>query len=435
LWIPFFSRILDSLNALIVFQNITLIDGTGREPLPEATVAVREHQIIYAGKAKRWQPSLEEDILNLDFSGKYLLPGLIDCHVHLAGSGEPDGRFHADDGAMALRMLNNARKNLAAGITTVRDCGGWNELEFAVRAAVQRGEFTGPRLLLAGRFLSTSESGATQYPGMYRIARGVEGVRKAVREQIRHGADLVKMGVTGAVLIEDDAAGDTHFNSEEIGGAVAEAAKSDRRVAAHAHGIEGIRKAVFAGAHSIEHGTYLHEGPDVIEEMRRRGTFLVPTLKAPRDVVKGDASKLPAWMLDKTREAQEAARKSIRLAYHAGVPIAMGSDASSPFNYHGENGLEVDCMRQAGIKPMDALVSSTLTAAKALGLDSQVGSIEEGKRADLLILDANPLEDLKRLADKKLIRAVFQDGKLVARQPGDVYPRTILARDSLTVGP
>ena len=432
-----FPRILipvNPTNALLVFQNVTLIDGTGREPVPEATVAVRDGKILYAGKARRWQPSLQEDILNLELGGKYLMPGLIDCHVHLSGSGEPDSRFNVDDGSMTLKILGNARKNLAAGITTVRDLGGWNELEFAVRGAIQRGEFSGPRLILAGRFISISESGADHYEGMYRIADGVEQVRKAAREQIKHGADLVKLGVTGAVLVEDGVPGATHFNSDEISVAVEEAAKFGRGVAAHAHGIDGIRKAVLAGVRSIEHGTYLFQGKDVIEEMARRGTFLVPTLKAGRDVIKGDTTNVPGWIVEKMKETQEAARKSVRLAYQGGVPIAMGSDAATPLNYHGENGLEVYCMQQAGMKPMDALVAATLTAAKALNLDARLGSIEEGKLADLLILDADPLEDLKRLADKKQIRAVFQEGTLVARQHGDSYPRTILARDCLTVG-
>jgi len=422
------------MNSLLVFQNITLIDGTGRDPIVDATVAVRGNKIIYAGAARQWLPSLKEDIINLDFAGKYLLPGLIDCHVHLSGSGEPDSRFDADDGAMVLKILANARRNLAAGITSVRDLGGWNELEFEVRRAIKRGDFSGPRLMLAGRFISISESGADQYAGMYRVADGVDEVRKAVREQIKHGADLVKLGVTGAVLVEDGVPGATHFNSDEIGVAVEEAAKSGRRVAAHAHGIDGIRKAVQAGVHSIEHGTYLHQGPDVMQEMARRGTFLVPTLKAGRDVIEGDTRRVPDWIIDKMRETQKAADKSVRMAYQAGVPIAMGSDAATPLNFHGENGLEVHWMHEAGLKPMDALVAATLTAAKALGWESRVGSIEEGKLADLVVLDSNPLEDLRRLADKKQIRAVFQDGKLVARQPVDSYPKSVLAQDCLAVG-
>jgi len=423
------------MKTLITFQNVTLIDGTGREPMPDATVGVRDGRIVYAGKARKWQPTLEEDIINLELRGKYVMPGLIDCHVHLSGGGEPDSRFDAaDDGAMVLKMLSNARKNLAAGITTVRDLGGWNELEFAVRRSIENGEFTGPRLVLAGRFISISESGADHYKGMYRIADGVEEVRKAAREQVMHGADLVKLGVTGAVLVLDGVPGATHFNSDEIRVAVEEAAKFGRRVAAHAHGIDGIRKAVQAGVHSIEHGTFLYQGPDVIKEMAKRQVYLVPTLKADVDVVEGGASDVPAWIVGKMREVREAALKSVRAARKAGVPIAMGSDAGTPLNYHGENGLEIACMLQAGLKPMECLVAATLTAAQALGREQEIGSIEEGKLADLLVLDRNPLDDLRRIGDKKTIRAVFRGGMLVARQPADSYPKTILAKDCLTVG-
>ena len=423
------------MKSLIAFQNITLIDGTGRDPIPDASVAVRDGRIVYAGKSRKWQPSLDEDIINLDFGGKYVMPGLIDCHVHLSGGGEPDSRFEEPtDGAMTLKILANARKNLAAGITTVRDLGGWNELEFDVRRSIQSGEFTGPRMVLAGRFISISESGADHYFGMYRVADGVEEVRKAAREQIKHGADLVKLGVTGAVLVRDGMPGATHFNADEVVVAVEEAAKFGKRVAAHAHGIDGIRKAVQAGVHTIEHGTYLYQGPDVIKEMAKRGTYLVPTLKVDVDATAGAGSQVPGWILEKIHETRAAAVKSVRAAHKAGVPIAMGSDAGTPLNYHGENVLEVACMQEVGLKPMECLVAATFTAARAIGRETQLGSVEEGKLADLLVLDSNPLDDLKRLGDKKTLRAVFLEGHLVARQPGDAYPKTVLAKDCLTVG-
>ncbi len=429
-----FSLILNLMDILVAFQNVTLIDGTGRDPLPHATVGVHAGKIVYAGGAKKWRPSPDQDIINLDFTGKYLLPGLIDCHVHLSGGGEPDSQFRADDGAMVLKILSNARRNLAAGITTVRDLGGWKELEFAVRRSIRGGDFLAPRLMLAGRFISISEAGADYYEGMYRVADGVEEIRKAVREQVKHGADLVKLGVTGAVLVEDGVPGATHFNADEIRVAVEEAAKFGKRVAAHAHGIDGIRKAVQAGVHTIEHGTYLHQGREVIDEMARRGTFLVPTLKPGWDVMQGDRSDIPQWIVDKLIETQDAAVQSLRLAYEAAIPIAMGSDAGTPLNYHGENGLEVHLMHQAGLSPMDALVSSTLLAAKALGWDAWLGSVEAGKAADLLVLDENPLDDLRRLADKKLINAVFLDGKLAACQPTDTFPKALVARGCLQVG-
>jgi imidazolonepropionase-like amidohydrolase len=359
---------------------------------------------------------------------------LIDSHVHLSGSGEVDSQFKTDPGSMTLKILQNARKNLAAGITCVRDLGGWNELEFAVRRSIRRHEFSASRMMLAGRFISISESGADYYEGMYRVADGVEAVRKAAREQIRNGADLIKLGVTGAVLVEDGLPGATHFNEDEVRVAVEEAAKFGKRVAAHAHGIDGIRKAVHAGVYSIEHGTFLFQGEDVIEEMKTRGTYLVPTLKPGWDVINGDRTNIPQWIVDKTIATQEAAIQSLQLAYQAGIPIAMGSDAGTPLNFHGENGLEIYWMQQAGMKPMDALVASTLGAAKVLGWEAQIGSIEEGKAADLLICAENPLDDLRRLADKKNLRAVFLDGQLAARRATDAYPVSILAPDLLTIG-
>ncbi|MCI0560863.1 MAG: amidohydrolase family protein, partial [Nitrososphaera sp.] len=165
-----------------VIKNITLIDGTGREPIPDALLVIREGKVFYAGSASGWSDAEESDILELDLHGQYVLPGLIDCHVHLSGSGEADSQFYAPAGSMALKILKNAQRNLAAGITTVRDLGGWSELEFDVRRAIQRGEFPGPRMCLAGRFISITEAGAEYYLGMYRVADGVDEVRKAVRE-------------------------------------------------------------------------------------------------------------------------------------------------------------------------------------------------------------------------------------------------------------
>jgi len=172
---------------------------------------------------------------------------------------------------VALRILQNARRNLAVGFTTVRDLGGWNHVEFSVRDAIQRSDFCGPRLVLAGRCITGSDAAAAQYAGRYRLARGTEEVRKAAREQIRAGADVLELGMTGSMLVQGDIPVAKHLGLEEIGAAVDEATKADKQVAAHAHGIDGIRQAVLAGVHSIEHGTFLHKGRDVIEEMKARG--------------------------------------------------------------------------------------------------------------------------------------------------------------------
>ena len=415
-----------------VLKNFTLIDGSGREPIADAVIAISKGKIVYAGAASGWMEA--EQSVTLDLHGQYVLPGLIDAHVHLSGSGEADSQFYAPTGAMALKILSNAQKNLAAGITTVRDLGGWSELEFDVRRAIQRGEFAGPRMCLAGRFISITEAGADYYVGMYRVADGVDEVRKAVREQVKHGADVIKMGVTGAVLVENGVPGATHFNVDEMQALVEEAKKFGKPVAMHAHGIDGITKAVDAGVNTLEHGTYLYQDPNVIWHMALRGVFLVPTLKVGWDIILAKDSNIPDWIMQKNIDSQGDAERSLKLAYEAGVPIAMGSDVGTPLNYHGENALEVYWMHKAGLSAMDALVAATGNAAKALGWDSWLGTLEAGKVADLIVHTKNPLDDLRVLADKASLQFVMKDGMVVtAGHAGSELPKKLFARKHLTI--
>ncbi|MDQ2691361.1 MAG: amidohydrolase family protein [Chloroflexota bacterium] len=416
----------------ILLKNITLIDGTGRAPQADAVVAIRDGKVLYAGAASEpFAPP--EDSISLDLDGQFVLPGLIDAHVHLTGSGEADSRFHADAKSMPLTVLRNAQKNLAAGITTVRDLGGWNETEFTVREWIRRGEFAGPRMCLAGRYISITEAGADYYEGMYRVADGVDEVRRAVREQVKYGADVIKIGMTGAVLVEDGEPGMTHFNEDEVRALVEEAAKFGRRVAAHAHGADGIMKALRAGVHTIEHGTFLFEDPEAIRFMAEKGVFLLPTLKVGWDVILAENAGIPEWIIQKNKATQDQAELSLKMAYEAGVPIAMGSDVGTPLNFHGENGLEIYWMARAGMSAMDAIVAATGNAARALGWDAWLGTLEAGKAADLIVLDANPLDDLRILADKGHIRLVIKDGRVAAYHPGQGWPSSILAGQALFI--
>jgi len=415
----------------IILKNITLLDGTGGALLENAVLTIQDGKISYAGAVSGRSNGKEAVIL--DLRGKFVLPGLIDAHVHLSGAGEADSQFKADDGDMTLKILSNAQKNLAAGITTVRDLGGWNELEFVVRDWVKRGEFPGPRMCLAGRFISITEAGADYYEGMYRVADGVDEVRKAVREQVTHGADLIKIGVTGAVLVESGVPGATHFNEDEIQALVQEAAKFGRRVAAHAHGADGIMKALLAGVNTIEHGTFLFQSPEAIRFMAEHGIFLVPTLKVGWDIINASDSQIPQWIKNKNNILQENAETTLRMAYQAGVPIAMGSDVGTPLNYHGENGLEVYWMQHAGMSAMDAIVAATGNAARALGWDSWMGTLETGKVADLIVVDENPLDDLRILADKKHLQFVMKDGTVVASHADHDLPREVFASKYLSM--
>jgi imidazolonepropionase-like amidohydrolase len=269
---------------------------------------------------------------------------------------------------------------------------------------------------------------------MYRVADGVDEVRKAVREQVKHGADVIKMGVTGAVLVESGVPGVTHFNDDEIQALVDEAQKFGKPVAMHAHGIDGISKAVDAGVNTLEHGTYLYQDPNVIWHMAQRGVFLVPTLKVGWDIILAKESNIPDWIMQKNVDSQGEAERSLKMAYEAGVPIAMGSDVGTPLNYHGENALEVYWMHKAGLSIMDALVAATGNAAKALGWDAWLGTLEPGKVADLIVHAKNPLDDLRVLADKESLQFVMKDGMIVAASHvGSELPKELFARKHLMV--
>lgn len=404
---------------LHVLKNATLINGTDAKPIERGAIVIEDEKIIFAGKAEDWKIPEGKETHEVDLTGRFILPGLIDSHVHIAAECLPDSTMAGPWGWSTLIMLKHAQNTLAAGVTTIRDVGGRHHLEFSLRKAVEAGMFAAPRMSLAGKLLSITTTGTEWYDGMYREADGVEEVRKAAREQLKAGADLIKVLATGAVLAPGEKPGAATFEMEEIRAAVVEAAKVGKIVAAHAHGIEGIRNAVEAGAKTIEHGTYLNQDPRIMERMAKEEIFLVPTLKAGFDVIYGDRPGIPDWIMEKSKETQEDAMKSIRKAYEMGVPIAMGTDAATPYNFHGENAMELYYMSQAGMSSMDCIVASTKNAARALGWDTKLGTLEPEKLADLIVVKKNPLEDLRTLADRSNIEYVMQGGKFVARQFSD----------------
>jgi imidazolonepropionase-like amidohydrolase len=418
------------IMTITLFKNATLIDGTGGKPIERAVLGVEDQQIVFAGRPEDWNEAVGTPHHEIDLSGKYILPGLIDCHVHIACECFPDSVLNGPWGWTSLVMLRHAQNTLAAGITTIRDVGGRHHLEFSLRKAVEAGMFAAPRMSLAGKLLSITSTGNEWYEGMYREADGVDEVRKAAREQLKAGADLIKVLATGAVLAPGEKPGAAQFEMEEIRAAVVEAAKVGKIVAAHAHGIDGIRNAVEAGAKTIEHGTYLNQDPRVMERMAKEGIFLVPTLKAGFDIIDGDKPGIPDWIMEKSKETQEDAMLSLRRAHEMGVPIAMGTDAATPYNFHGENALELEYMSQAGLSAMDCIVASTKNAARALGWENKLGTLQAGKLADLIVVNKDPLKDLKSLANRKNIEHVMQGGKFVTRQfTGDEgIPEELMAK-------
>ncbi len=397
----------------ILLQNVTLIDGTGSEPRPGLDVLVTANRIRALGKSG----SISIDHQNTDIyplHGMTLLPGLIDCHVHIFADAGLDGRINPDElpGLALLRAAYHVRTTLEAGITTIRDLGGQEHMEFALRQAIAAGYCIGPRLVLAGKLLSMTSAGADAFRGMYREADGVDEVRKAAREQLKAGADVIKVMATGAVMTPGEQPGASQFTIEEMSAAAEEAHKVGRKMAAHAHGSAGILTAVLAGADTIEHGSLLCESPGAIHLMAERGVFLVPTLAT--GVMTTYASEIPAFMAENDRNLGDAPRRSVRAALAARVPIAMGTDAGVPFVRHGDNAIELVLMVEAGLSPMQSIVASTRNAALALGLLHEIGTVEVGKCADMLVIDGDPLADISLLTQKERICMVMHNGHIIS---------------------
>jgi imidazolonepropionase-like amidohydrolase len=401
---------------ITILKNATIIDGTGKKPVENGWIVLQDERILYAGTPQDWKRPQGSTVHEMDLTGRFILPGLIDCHVHIAAESLPDSTMTGPWGWTSLVMLKHAQNTLAAGITTIRDVGGRHHLEFSLREAMEAGLFAAPRMVLAGKLLAITSTGSEWYDGMYREADGADEVRKAAREQLKAGADLIKVLATGAVLAPGEKPGAAQFELDELRAAVQEAAKVGKIVAAHAHGIEGIRNAVEAGAKTIEHGTYLNQDPRVMERMAKEGIFLVPTLKAGVDIIEGNKPGIPDWIMEKSKQTQEDALLSLRRAREMGVPIAMGTDAATPYNFHGENAMELAHMASAGLTAMECIVASTQNAARALGWQDKLGTLQAGRLADLIVVKKDPLKDLRSLADRTNIEYVMQGGKFVARQ-------------------
>ena len=386
-----------------------LIDGSGGSPLRPGAVLIEDDRIRAVG------PHIEApaDATRVDLPTATITPGLIDCHVHLSDAGLADASVQDRDPSAlrVLRMAEHARRTLLAGFTTVRDVGGRDHLEFALRRAAQEGLVRTPRLVLAGKIVSMTTAGASSWPGMYRQADGMHEVITAVREQAAAGADVIKIMATGAVLAPGhERPTAAQFTPEELQAAVETAHALGLRVAAHAHGIEGIARAVEAGVDTIEHGTHLHEDPGVAREMAARGVFLVPTLKALAMIADPEGPGVPEDMRAKAQARRPDRDRTFRLALELGVPIAMGTDAATPFNRHGENAQELELMVTLGMSPLAAIAAADSVAARALGRDD-VGLLTPGMLADVVVWEGAPDEDIRAL--ERAPRAVFVGGEQV----------------------
>jgi imidazolonepropionase-like amidohydrolase len=408
-----------------LIRNGTLIDGTGNMPQPEAAVFVKDNQLYDVGHVSRIRLP-DAQTTEIDAGGGYILPGLIDTHVHVMLEGVNIVRDITTPFSMRFFNAVNYMKNtINAGITSVRDAGG---ADAGVKLAVENGVVVGPRLQISISVLTITgghgdgwmRSGMEYdlfmpYPGFPECrVDGVEDCRRKVREVLRAGADIIKICSTGGVLSPTDHPEFTQFSPEELEVIVREAAyRRGTKVMAHAQGADGIKNAIRAGVHSIEHGIFLDD--EAIDLMLKHGTFLVPTLLAPLAVLEaGEAGGMPEYGIRKSREVIEIHSESISRAHKAGVKISMGTDAG--VMPHGTNLRELGLMVNIGMDPMEAIVATTKKAAECLGWEDRLGTLQAGKLADLIILKTNPLRDIRSLENVDNIVFVMKDGKILKDQ-------------------
>lgn len=386
----------------VVIRAGLLIDGTGSPPVNDAVIVVENGKIAAVGTDIEPPAGLEV----IDLSCCTVLPGFIDAHTHLTGRYIGEGENWQDASVRdlpqegAIRGVRNARLTLEAGFTTVRNVGANHYSDIALRDMINEGVVPGPRMLVAGHALGITgghcdtngyRPGILEpQPGMG-IADGPWAIVREVRLQVKRGADVIKFCATGGVLSEGDPVGIQQYTAEEMRALVEETHLTERKVAAHAHGNQGIKVAVQAGVDSIEHGSELDD--EAIRLFRKHGTYLVPTLMA-QEAVENQArdGTIVGLRAEKATYIAPRARKSFRLAVDGGVKIALGSDAG--VFAHGTQGREFVLMVENGMGPMQAIVAGTRSAADLLGLLAEIGTVETGKVADLVAVAGDPLRDI-----------------------------------------
>jgi imidazolonepropionase-like amidohydrolase len=386
---------------VIVVKAARLVDGQGGPPMQNAVVIIEDDRVARVGAGLPTPAGAEV----IDLGRATLLPGLIDCHTHLTG--QPGDNYYEDifrrspvDAAVVAHVY--ARRTLEAGFTTVRDVGASELIDLAMRNAINRGEIPGPRMLVATLAVSatgghgdlTGFSPYLKFEGLNGIADGVDEIRKLVRQEVKYGADLIKVAATAGVLSEEDSVGAPQFSQEELNALVQEAHMWERKVAAHAHGTEGIKRAIRAGVDSVEHASFIDE--EGIGLAKERGTWLVMDIYND-DYIMAEFKKkgYPQKILDKEALVGRTQRENFRKAVQAGAKMAFGSDAG--VYPHGWNGKQFAKMVEWGMTPMQAIKAATTDAADLLGWRDRVGSVEAGRFADLIAVAGDPLADVTEL--------------------------------------
>ncbi len=388
------------------YINFDLIDVNAKNVVKDSYMVVEDEKIARVGKVEELNEYETKEAV--DLTGKTVMPGMFNCHVHILSTpiGYPAKLNHETPGKFTIRGMLHLHQQLKSGVTFVRDMNGRKLVEMDLRESLREGLIKGPDM-----YVCRDSICMTGGHGWF-VGREVDGVvesRKAAREQIKAGADFIKIMATGGIKADGEQPGEEQLTEDEIRAAVEVAHKSGRKTAAHAQGTEGIKNALRAGIDSIEHGIMLDN--EAIEMMLKNKTTLVPTLAASYFIIKnGVKGGVPAFAVEKAKRYREKHIGSFIKAWKAGVKIGTGTDAGTPYNLHSESYIELCLMVEAGLSPMDAIVAATKSSSEVVGVDSWAGTLEKGKKANFLVLDENPLDNIYSL---KNIGQVYKDGELV----------------------
>ena len=397
-----------SLEGATVIHAGSLLDGTGSDPVREMSIVI-DDQVITRVETGYIEP--EPDDIYLDLTGYFVLPGLIDMHVHLSSeysSKSYEESISLNPSDYAIRAVANARKTLLAGFTSVRNLGDSGNVTVSLRNAINKGVVPGPRIFSSGKTISSSgghgdptnslRSELSSDPGPAQgVINNASDSFKAVRYRYKENADLIKITATGGVLSNAKNGQNPQMTSEEIAAIVSAARDYGFKVAAHAHGAEGIKRAVIAGVDSIEHGTLMDS--EGMKLMREKGTYFVPTLLAGAWVAEKAKTDgfFPELVRPKALEIGPQSKTTFAKAYQAGVKIAFGTDTG--VSSHGKNAEEFYEMVEAGMPEIQAILSATKEASILLGQNSMLGSVTVGKYADIIAVSENPLDNISTLED------------------------------------
>jgi imidazolonepropionase-like amidohydrolase len=413
-------------DSRLVIKSGNVFDSIEGKIKENLTIVTKHNEIVWVGDEGSFEKEVNDEII--DATGKTVFPGMVECHLHLHMKGDINmerATLRTKRDMYHYYALDNAQKQLISGFTCVRDAGSFTGIMPSLRRILDLGVLAGPRIMNSDMGIWQWGNQEEVYPAPIiawvreheQVIAGVDNVKHAVRDLKFRGATYIKTATTGGVLHGmESKVSFSLWTEEELEAIVEESHRNDMHVASHAHGKAGIDKATLAGVDTIEHGSFIDE--ESADLMIKNGTYLIPTQMAAMGLVSPELLKtMPPEVQKKTLEVDKAMKTNHRMAFEKGVKIAIGTDAGTPGNYHGNSGTEVALMvKDVGMTPIQALQTATIEGAKAIWMDEKIGSIEKGKLADIIVCEKNPLEDITIIENPQNFSHIIKDGKIMVEK-------------------